>query len=86
METHIVRIKLLIRTQMSCTIKDESRMITYNYADVILCRRLRVPKLKLIIKIPKLLLPINYQLNANRMLFSKQPGHAGQYSVVIDSY
>ena len=51
-----------------------------------LCRRLRVPKVKLILKVPKLLLPINYQLNANRMLFSKQPGHSGQYSVVIDSY
>ena len=38
------------------------------------------------IEVPKLLLPINYQLYANRMLFSKQPGHAGQYSVVIDSY
>ena len=26
------------------------RMITYNYAEVILCRRLRMPKLKLILK------------------------------------
>ena len=30
---------------------------------------------------------INYlSINANRMLFSMQLGHAGQYSVVIDSY
>ena len=61
-------------------------VITYIYADVILCRRLRVPKLKLILKVPQMLLPINYQFIANRMLFSKQLGRAGQYSVVLDSY
>ena len=60
--------------------------ITYNYVDVILCQRLGVPKLELILKVPKLLIPITYQLKASGIYFQSKQGMLIKSSVMIDSY
>ena len=50
----------------------ETRYFHVDYGQI--CQRLGVPKLKSILKVPKLLLPMTYQLKANRMLFPSNQG------------